>query len=102
MTAISRLTNRPGIFARLVRVFNLNGSDWGRGENDKPKSDQPSGSDEERQHDNVEPIRPSGQGGSSQRPRNQDGPPDLDELWRDFNQRLGGLFGGSNGRNGNG
>ena len=23
-----------------------------------------------------------------------DGPPDLDELWRDFNQKLGGLFGG--------
>ncbi|MCG3190381.1 MAG: Modulator of FtsH protease HflK [Burkholderiaceae bacterium] len=23
-----------------------------------------------------------------------DGPPDLDELWRDFNRRLGGLFGG--------
>jgi membrane protease subunit HflK len=23
-----------------------------------------------------------------------DGPPDLDELWRDFNRKLGGLFGG--------
>ncbi|UGQ44874.1 FtsH protease activity modulator HflK [Massilia endophytica] len=29
-----------------------------------------------------------------------DGPPDLDQLWRDFNQRLNGLFGGKN-RNGN-
>ena len=27
-----------------------------------------------------------------------DGPPDLDELWRDFNRRLGGLFGGGRGR----
>jgi len=26
-----------------------------------------------------------------------DGPPDLDELWRDFNRRLGGLFGGKGG-----
>ena len=26
-----------------------------------------------------------------------DGPPDLDELWRDFNQKLGGLFGGKGG-----
>ncbi|MGH8458315.1 MAG: protease modulator HflK N-terminal domain-containing protein, partial [Nevskiales bacterium] len=26
------------------------------------------------------------------------GPPDLDELWRDFNRKLGGLFGG--GKNG--
>lgn len=24
-----------------------------------------------------------------------DGPPDLDELWRDFNKKLGGLFGGN-------
>jgi membrane protease subunit HflK len=33
-----------------------------------------------------------------------DGPPDLDELWRDFNRRLGGLFGrrGGNLRGGNG
>jgi modulator of FtsH protease HflK len=31
-----------------------------------------------------------------------EGPPDLDELWRDFNQKLGGLFGGrgSGGRGG--
>jgi len=28
-----------------------------------------------------------------QRPSNSDGPPDLDELWRDFNRRLNGLFG---------
>ncbi|MEO8123776.1 MAG: FtsH protease activity modulator HflK [Burkholderiales bacterium] len=26
--------------------------------------------------------------------RGGDGPPDLDELWRDFNKKLGGLFGG--------
>src|SRR5204863_4104812 len=26
-----------------------------------------------------------------------EGPPDLDELWRDFNRRLGGLFGGMGG-----
>jgi modulator of FtsH protease HflK len=27
----------------------------------------------------------------------KDGPPDLDELWRDFNRKLGGLFGGRKG-----
>ena len=32
-----------------------------------------------------------------------DGPPDLDELWRDFNRKLSGLFGGkSGGPRGNG
>jgi membrane protease subunit HflK len=29
------------------------------------------------------------------RPNTEDGPPDLDELWKDFNRRLGGLFGGN-------
>jgi len=31
------------------------------------------------------------------RPSPSEGPPDLDELWRDFNQRLSRLFGGSGG-----
>ena len=26
-----------------------------------------------------------------------DGPPDLDELWRDFNRKLSGMFGGKSG-----
>jgi membrane protease subunit HflK len=30
-----------------------------------------------------------------------DGPPDLDELWRDFNRKLTGLFGGKGGGGGN-
>ncbi len=37
--------------------------------------------------------------------KNPDGPPDLDELWRDFNRRLSGLFSGNSGgtnRNGGG
>ena len=38
---------------------------------------------------NSESPRPS------RRPSSSDGPPDLDELWRDFNQRLSRLFGGS-------
>jgi membrane protease subunit HflK len=29
-----------------------------------------------------------------------DGPPDLDELWRDFNRKLNGLFGGKGGNSG--
>ena len=41
-------------------------------------------------------------GGGPRRPN--DGPPDLDELWRDFNRRLGGMFGrkGGGGNNGGG
>jgi membrane protease subunit HflK len=39
--------------------------------------------------------------GERKRPSGQDGPPDLDELWRDFNRRLNALFGRGGGR-GNG
>jgi membrane protease subunit HflK len=31
-----------------------------------------------------------------------DGPPDLDELWRDFNRKLSGMFGGKSGGTGSG
>ena len=61
--------------------FSLNDPRWGRGSDDNNK--------------NQDGKRPN------------DGPPDLDQLWRDFNQRLGNLFGnrkngGGNGNGGNG
>ena len=54
----------------ILGVFNLNDPRWGRGDDNGQKSE----------------------GGPPKGP-NQ-GPPDLDELWRDFNRKLGGLFGG--------
>ncbi|MFS2204147.1 FtsH protease activity modulator HflK, partial [Variovorax sp. Varisp36] len=46
---------------------------------------------------------PSSNGGNNDnRPRGQgpnQGPPDLDELWRDLNRKLGGFFGGKGGSN---
>lgn len=65
-----------GLKGRLWGMFNLNDPRWGRGEDGK-------------QSENNRPDKPEGNG----RGPNQ-GPPDLDELWRDFNRRLGGLFGG--------
>ena len=53
---------------RLSRIFNLNDPGWGRGQGN---------------NGSEPPKRPSGNGG----------PPDLDQVWRDFNNRLGGLFG---------
>lgn len=52
----------------------MNDPGWGRGQ--------------DKQHNNAEPPR---------RP-NQDGPPDLDQVWKDFNRRLNGLFGKGGGR----
>jgi len=39
-------------------------------------------------------------GADVQENRRDEGPPDLDELWRDFNRKLSGLFSGKNGQGG--
>ncbi len=52
---------------------------------DKPQ--QPTGGDD----GSRQPTRPQRPQGANQ------GPPDLDELWRDFNRKLGGLLGGKGG-----
>jgi len=89
---------QPSWLQRLLGVFNLNDSRWGRGDDkpsDAPKQDGAAG-------DNEQPVRPppenAPQGG---RKGANAGPPDLDELWRDFNRKLGGLFGGSQPPRGN-
>ncbi|MFT3717411.1 FtsH protease activity modulator HflK [Pseudorhodoferax sp.] len=97
------LSSRPSAWAglpgRIRGMFNLNDPRWGRGDDragdpdEKPDARRPEG---ERPY---EPPRQAPNRGGNQ------GPPDLDELWRDFNRKLGGLFGGGNrggGRNGGG
>ena len=42
-------------------------------------------------------LRPAGADLSLSNGGRNDGPPDLDELWRDFNRKLSGLFGGKGG-----
>lgn len=96
-------TLRPASWlGRMQGMFNLNDQRWGRG--DEP----PSGQDESRppadDTGSSAPNRPQqplrgvggGGGGGGGRGPNQ-GPPDLDELWRDFNRKLSGLFGGKGG-----
>ncbi len=80
---------------RLRGMFNLNDPRWGRGE-DKPSEGRP---ETGRPESDVPP--PQGHGRGS-RPGNTQGPPDLDELWRDFNRKLTGLFGGRGGSGGSG
>jgi len=60
-----------------MRMFNLNDPGWGRGNNN-----------------GSEPPKRPPQGNRG------DGPPDLDEVWRDFNNRLGSLFGRGKGGGG--
>lgn len=66
------------LFKRLGLKFSLNDPQWGRGSDDN-----------NRQNQNNDNKRPG------------DGPPDLDQLWRDFNQRISRLLGKKNGGGGN-
>jgi modulator of FtsH protease HflK len=72
--------------ARLLGVFNLNDPRWGRG--DEPARGEGDPKPGEQDDNRSRGQRPQGP--------NQ-GPPDLDELWRDFNRKLGGLLGGKGG-----
>lgn len=61
-------------------LLSINDPRWGRGEG--------KGNDGSRPRANESKRPPGGDG---------DGPPDLDEMWRNFNRRLSGLFGGKGG-----
>lgn len=82
-----KLARRRGWLSRLG-VFNLNDPRWGR-DDDAPRNAGDDNDDRQPQRDQ----RPRGQGPNQ-------GPPDLDELWRDFNRKLGGLLGNKGGSGG--
>lgn len=71
-------------------MFNLNDSRWGRSEDKDGESSNPGAAsqDGEKNAPPVEPYKPEGR-----KPPPAGGPPDLEELWRDLNRKLGGMFG---------
>ncbi len=86
---LQTLTTLPGwLKQRAQGMFNLNDPRWGRDE-DKSPSGQAT---PEAPREDKQPSRPDSR---SQGQGPNQGPPDLDELWRDFNRKLGGLFGGA-------
>ena len=77
---------------RAYGMLNLNDNRWGR-DGEKAPADT---SSQDETKPNGEPEKPAP--APEQRPRpkgTNQGPPDLDELWRDFNRKLNGLFGGN-------
>ena len=82
--------------AKIRGMFNLNDPRWGR-DDDKSSSDSGSKPD----GDVPQGVKPRpdswGQQPGRGQQQQQSGPPDLDELWRDFNRKLGQIFGGKGG-----
>ncbi|KAF1046534.1 FtsH protease activity modulator HflK [Xylophilus sp.] len=79
---------RATLPGRIRGMFNLNDPRWGRGDDNN---------NQEGPRNETDPPP-----GSRGRGNNASQPPDLDELWRDLNRKLGGLFGvkGSGGNRG--
>ena len=117
----------PGAKRRLLGMFNLNDPRWGRGDDaatpDAGKAEPASNDASRPERPRDEPAQGAprgaggqggGQGGPSGHPGGpsghsggpegggprgpNQGPPDLDELWREFNRKLSGLLGGGRGR----
>ncbi len=91
-----RLTSWP---SRLRGMFNLNDPRWGRSDDAAPVANKPEAAKPEGETPPPPPPPQNDVGRGKGQGPNQ-GPPDLDELWRDFNRKLGGLFGGANGGSG--
>ena len=89
MNSTSKAVRQPSWLARLLGMFNLNDGRWGRDAQSGANSEG-QGSPEDKPASGQTPPGP-------QRPSTSGGPPDLDELWRDFNRKLSGLLGGGKG-----
>ena len=114
------LTSTTGLLGRLRGMFNLNDGRWGRGDDatsggnstgtpsggstsggapagaSQPGSGAPSSGGGSQGASNPGPgSTPPEPPREPARPNRspQGGPPDLDELWRDFNQKIGSIFG---------
>ena len=82
--------------SRLRGMFNLNDPRWGRSD-DKPDASDAQG--DQRPTEPASDVPPPNQAPRGPKRGANQGPPDLDELWRDFNRKLGGLFGNLKGGN---
>ncbi len=95
MKLLHPLMNREAWLHRVRGMFNLNDSRWGRGDDKPGDGAKPEGASQGEPP--PPPPPPSGQSGRGRGQGPNQGPPDLDELWRDFNRKLGGIFGGPRG-----
>ncbi|GAB3363170.1 MULTISPECIES: FtsH protease activity modulator HflK [Giesbergeria] len=99
MNQPSSLRGWAPVLQRLRGMFNLNDPRWGRGDNNSGDDKQPPPTP---RPPSERPPAPRGRDSSNQTGQQ---PPDLDELWRDLNRKLAGLFGekpGGGAGNGNG
>ena len=78
---------------KFLGLFSVNDPNWGNSSNGGSKDAK-----DGQGNDQAPKVDPEQASAPADKPVGQqtkpDGPPDLDELWRDFNDRIAGLFGG--------
>ena len=83
---------------KFLEFFSINDPGWGNshpGNGSKDAKDGQSGEQAPKvEPGNSEADKPVEVQPKNPQPSKPSGPPDLDELWRDFNDRLGSIFGG--------
>ncbi len=81
---------------KFLELFSVNDPGWGNTPNSGSKDAKDGQGNDQAPKGDSEQNPTSGQPTSQppQQPTKPDGPPDLDELWRDFNDRIAGIFGG--------
>ena len=79
---------------KFLDLFSVNDPGWGNSHNSGGSKDAKDGQGSDQapkvDPDTNKPVETQ----PNNRPAKPDGPPDLDELWRDFNDRIAGIFGG--------
>jgi len=77
--------------SRIKGMFNLNDGRWGRGQDSSTQNTDHNSPDGSNQHPPEGSNHPDHEPPKSK--PTPAGPPDLDELWKDFNRKIGSLFG---------
>ena len=75
---------------KFLELFSVNDPGWGNSHNSGGSKDAKDGQG----NDQAPKADPDTNKPVETHPTKPDGPPDLDELWRDFNDRIAGIFGG--------
>ena len=83
---------------KFLDLFSVNDPGWGNSHNAGGSKDAKDGQGGDQtpkaDPETNKPVETSPTNQPGNQPAKPDGPPDLDELWRDFNDRIAGIFGG--------
>lgn len=84
---------------KFLDFFSVNDPGWGNSHNSGGSKDAKDGQGSEQapqsDPDTNQPVETQPGKQPASQPSKPNGPPDLDELWRDFNDRIAGIFGGN-------